>query len=112
MSEPRRQPAPLLGSHSRSWLGAAALVLLVVAVMGAAYLATRPSQPADAVSREAQIRLRLELEAKAREALSTPARNADGTYRVTIEQAMAALAADNARFESLRQAAVKEQAAK
>lgn len=112
MSEPRRQPAPLVGSHSRSWLGAAALILLAVAVLAAAYLATRPSQPAYAASREAQVRLRLELEAKAREALTVPARNKDGTYRVPIEQAMAILAADNARFESFRQAALKEQAAK
>jgi hypothetical protein len=70
MSDTRRPSAPLLGSHSRSWLGFVALVLLAVAVLGYAYWATRPTQPANVVTRDAQIRLRLELEAKAREALA------------------------------------------
>ena len=112
MSDTRRPSAPLLGSHSRSWLGFVALVLLAVAVLGYAYWATQPTQPANVVNRDAQIRLRLELEAKAREALTQPARNPDGTYRVPITQVMEILARDNAHFDSFRQAAVKEQAAK
>ena len=74
--------------------------------------ATRPAQSLLAASRDAQVRLRLDLEAKAKEALSTAARNADGTYRVPVEQAMELLARDNSRFEAFRQAAAKEQAAK
>ena len=110
MSDRTRRPEPLVGAQSRTWIGVAAFVVAALGVLLAAHLATRPAQSPLAASRDAQVRLRLELEAKAKEALSTPARNADGTYRVPIEQAMELLARDNSRFESFRQAAVKAQA--
>jgi hypothetical protein len=111
MSDRSRRPEPLVGAQSRTWIGVAAFVVVALGVLLAAHLATRPAQSPLAASRDAQVRLRLELEAKAKEALTTPARNADGTYRVPIEQAMELLVRDNSRFEAFRQAAVKEQAA-
>ena len=112
MSDSRRSSAPLLGSQARTWLGVAALLLAAFAFLLDAYLSSRPAGPANVASREAQVRLRQELEVKAREALTRPARNTDGTYRVPIDQAMEILALDNSKFESLRQAAIREQAAK
>jgi len=112
MSDRSRRPEPLVGAQTRTWLGVAAFVLVALGVLLAAHLATRPAQSPLAASREAQVRLRLELEAKAREALTVPARNADGTYRVPVDQAMELLARDNSRFEAFRQAAAREQAAK
>lgn len=104
MNDHARGPAPLVGAHTRSWLGAAAFVAVAFACVAAAYLLTRPAGRVDAASRAQQVQLRQDLEAKAREALTQPARNADGTYRVPIDQAMALLAADNRRFEQFRAA--------
>ncbi len=112
MSDRNRRPEPLVGAQARTWIGVAAFVLAALGVLLAAHLATRPAQSPLAASRDAQVRLRLDLEAKAKEALSTAGRNADGTYRVPVEQAMELLARDNSRFEAFRQAAAKEQAAK
>lgn len=104
MNDHSRGAPPLVGAQTRSWLGTAAFVAVAFACVGLAYLLTRPSAPVDAASREQQIQLRRDLEAKAQQALTQPARNADGTYRVPIDQAMALLAADNRRFEQFRAA--------
>lgn len=104
MNDHSRGPAPLVGAHTRSWLGAAAFVAVAFACVAVAYLVTRPAGRADEASRAQQVQLRRDLEAKAREALTQPGRNADGTYRVPIDQAMALLAADNRRFEQFRAA--------
>lgn len=104
MNDHSRGPAPLVGAHTRSWLGAAAFVAVAVACVASAYLLTRPSAAVDAASRAQQVQLRRDIEAKAQQALTQPGRNADGTYRVPIDQAMALLAADNRRFDQFRAA--------
>jgi len=104
MNDHSRGPAPLVGAHTLSWLGAAAFVAVAVGCIAAAYFLTRPAGRVDAASRAQQVQLRRDLETKAQEALTQPARNADGTYRVPIDQAMALLAADNSRFAQFRAA--------
>lgn len=111
MSDHRRPPARLIGSHTLSWLTAAVWVLAAAVVLVSAYLATRPALPPNAANREQQLRLRAEIEAKAREALTKPARNADGTYRVPIDQVLALAAKDPRRLDAVRERALKEQAA-
>jgi len=104
MNDHSRGAPPLVGAHTLSWLGVAAFVLVAFGCVAVAYLLTRPSAPADAAYRAQQVQLRRDLEAKAHEALTQPGRNADGTYRVPIDQAMALLAADNKRFNRFRTA--------
>jgi flagellar biosynthesis/type III secretory pathway M-ring protein FliF/YscJ len=112
MSDPRRQPRPLLGSHTLGWIGAAVAVLAVAAALAAAFRANRASpQAALAANREQQLKLRHEIEAKARQALTQPGRNADGTYRVPIDQVLAMAAKDPRRLDAVREHALKEQAA-
>lgn len=104
MNDHSRGPAPLVGAHTLSWLGAAAFVAVAVGCIAAAYFLTRPAGRVDAASRVQQIQLRRDLETKAQELLTQPALNTDGTYRVPIDQAMALLAADNRRFAQFRAA--------
>jgi hypothetical protein len=112
MSDPRRPSRPLLGSHTLGWIGAALAVIAVVAALAAAFRANRSApQAALAANREQQLKLRHEIEAKAREALTKPARNADGTYRVPIDQVLALAAKDPSRLDAVRDRALKEQAA-
>jgi len=111
MSDHRRPPARLIGSHTLSWLTAATWVLVAAVLLLSAYLATRPDRPADAANREQHLRLRLEIEAKAQEALAKPARNPDGTYRVPIDQVLALAAKDPRRLDAVREQALREQAA-
>lgn len=112
MSDPRRQSRPLLGSHTLGWIGAAVAVVAVAAALAAALRSNRPSpQAALAANREQQLRLRQEIEAKAQEALTKPARNADGTYRVPIDQVLALAAKEPSRLDAVREHALKEQAA-
>jgi hypothetical protein len=85
-----------------SWLGAAAFVVVAFGSIAVAYFMTRPSTPADTAYLAQQLQLRRELEVKAQAALTQPGRNADGTYRVPIDQAMALLAADNTVFAKFR----------
>ncbi len=112
MSDPRRQSRPLIGSHTLGWIGAAVAVVAVVAALAAAFRANRAApQAALAANREQQLKLRHEIEAKAREALAKPGRNADGTYRVPIDQVLALAAKEPSRLDAVREHALREQAA-
>ncbi|MFN7340404.1 MAG: hypothetical protein ACK5VI_04900 [Opitutia bacterium] len=112
MSDPRRPSRPLIGSHTLGWIGAAVAVIAVVVALAAAFRANRAApQAALAANREQQLKLRHEIEAKAREALSKPGKNADGTYRVPIDQVLALAAKEPARLDAVREHALREQAA-
>lgn len=112
MSDPRRQSRPLIGSHTLGWIGATVAVVAVSAALGLAFRANRAAPNAAlAANREQHLRLRLEIEAKAQEALAKPGRNADGTYRVPLEQVLALAAKEPSRLDAVRDHALREQAA-
>ena len=111
MSDTRREPSRPLGSPILSWLGAASYVLVAFGVIAAAHFATRPTKPATAANREQHVQLRRDIEAKARQALTQPGRNADGTYRVPLEQTLLLVAQDPRRLDAVRAQALKEQEA-
>lgn len=110
MSDNRRPPRPLLGSHSLAWIGAAILLLAVVAVLVQAFRSNR-SAAALAANREQHLKLRHEIEAKAKQALAQPGRNADGTYRVPIDQVLSLAAKDPRVLDAPRERTLKAQAA-
>ena len=111
MSDHRRPPRPLLGSHSLAWIGAAVLVLAVVAVLTQAFRSNRSAASALAANREQHLKLRHEIEAKARQALTQPGRNPDGTYRVPIDQVLALAAKDPRVLDAPRERALRAQSA-
>ena len=106
MSEhPSNGPRPLIPGQVKSWLGVVAFVLVAVAVLGYAFLAVRPTTNSDLDRRAAQKALRADTESKATALLNTPAKNADGTYRLPVADAMAVIAADPKVLADLRKSA-------
>ena len=85
---------PLIPGQIASWLWAAAAAGLAFGLVAYAYVSSRPKQTADGERRAAQKALRAETEAKSRELLTQPARNADGTYRIPVKDAMDLIVAD------------------
>jgi len=106
MSEhPSNGPRPLIPGQVKSWLGVVAFVLVAVAVLGYAFVAVRPKTDSDLDRRVAQKALRAETESKAQALLTTPAKNADGTYRLPVADAMAVIAANPQVLADFRKAA-------
>jgi mono/diheme cytochrome c family protein len=106
MSEhPSNGPRPLIPGQVKSWLGVVAFVLVAVAVLAYAFLAVRPSSNSDLDRRAAQKALRADTESKAKALLNTPAKNADGTYRLPVADAMAVIAANPKVLVDLRKSA-------
>lgn len=107
MSEhPSNGPRPLLPGQVKSWLGVVAFVLAAVALLGYAFVAIRPTTNSDLDRRNAQKALRADTEAKAKALLTAPAKNADGTYRLPVADAMAVIAANPQVLADLRKSAV------
>jgi nitrite reductase (NO-forming) len=95
MSEhPSNGPRPLIPGQVKSWLGVAAFVLVAVAVLAYAFVAVRPTTNSDVERRAAQKALRADTESKAKALITTPAKNADGSYRLPVADAMAIIAAN------------------
>ena len=106
MSEhPSNGPRPLIPGQVKSWLGVVAFVLVAVALLAYAFVAIRPTNNADLDRRTAQKALRADAEAKAQALLTAPAKNADGTYRLPIADAMAVIAANPKVLADLRKSA-------
>jgi len=106
MSEhPSNGPRPLIPGQVKSWLGVVAFVLVAVAVLAYAFVAVRPTTNSDAERRAAQKALRADTEAKAKALITTPAKNADGSYRLPVADAMAIIAADPKVLSEMRKSA-------
>lgn len=95
MSEqPSSGSRPLLPGQIASWLRLVCFIAAALIVTAYAYLAVRQAPDEDALRRKAQKDLRAENAKKAQALLTEPARNADGTYRIPVKDAVALIAAD------------------
>ncbi len=106
MSEqPSPGSRPLLPGQIASWLRLVCLIAAALIVTAYAYLAVRQAPDEDALRRKAQKDLRAENAKKAQALLSEPARNADGSYRIPVKDAVALIAADNKVIAKIQAAA-------
>jgi mono/diheme cytochrome c family protein len=95
MSEqPSSGSRPLLPGQIASWLRLVCFIAAALIVTAYAYLAVRQAPDEDALRRKAQKDLRAENAKKAQALLTEPARNADGSYRIPVKDAVALIAAD------------------
>ena len=85
---------PLIPGQIAVWLGAVSLVAAGLIVTGYSYLALRQGPSEDALRRQAQKDLRAENAKKAQALLTEPARNADGSFRIPLKDAVALVAQD------------------
>jgi nitrite reductase (NO-forming) len=86
-------------------LGIVAFVLVAVAVLAFAFVAIRPATNTDLDRRTAQKALRADTESKAKALLTDAAKNADGTYRLPVADAMAVIAANPKVLADMRKSA-------
>ena len=106
MSEhPSNGSRALLPGQVKSWLGVVAFVLVAVAVLAFAFVAIRPATNTDLDRRTAQKALRADTESKAKALLTDAAKNADGSYRLPVADAMAVIAANPKVLADLRKSA-------
>ena len=80
---------PLIPGQIAAWLGVVSLVAAGLIVTGYSYLALRQGTSEDALRRQAQKDLRAENAKKAQALLTEPARNADGSFRIPLKDAVA-----------------------
>ena len=92
---------PLIPGQVASWISLLAFAAAAIIVLGVVFYRSRPATTSDSDRRVAEKALREDTEAKAQALLKTPARNADGTYRITITQAKAVIAADPKVLEKI-----------
>jgi mono/diheme cytochrome c family protein len=76
-----------------------------VAVLAFAFVAIRPATNTDLDRRTAQKALRADTESKAKALLTDAAKNADGTYRLPVADAMAVIAANPKVLADMRKSA-------
>lgn len=96
---------PLIPGQIAAWLGVVSLVAAGLIVTGYSYLALRQGPNEDAVRRQAQKDLRAENAKKAQALLTEPARNADGSFRIPLKDAVALVANDPKVVAKLQAAA-------
>lgn len=96
---------PLIPGQVAVWLGAVSLVAAGLIVTGYSYLALRQGPEEDALRRQAQKDLRAENTKKAQALLTEPARNADGSFRIPLKDAVALVAKDPKVVAKLQAAA-------
>jgi len=96
---------PLIPGQIAAWLGVVSLVAAGLIVTGYSYLALRQGTSEDSLRRQAQKDLRAENAKKAQALLTEPARNADGTYRIPLKDAVALVAQDTKVVAKLQAAA-------
>ncbi len=94
---------PVVSGQVASWLGVIAFVAVAIAVFAYAYLAFRTTDGVDANRRIAEKALRADLESKAKGKLTDSGRNADGTYHIPLDTAVALIAAKPEILAQLRQ---------
>jgi len=106
MSEhPSNVSRALLPGQVKSWLGIVAFVIVAVAVLAFAFVAIRPATNSDRDRRTAQKALRADTESKAKALLTDAAKNADGSYRLPVADAMAVIAANPKVLSDMRKSA-------
>ena len=106
MSEhPSNGSRALLPGQVKSWLGIVAFVIVAVAVLAFAFVAIRPATNSDRDRRTAQKALRADTESKAKALLTDAAKNADGSYRLPVADAMAVIAANPKVLADMRKSA-------
>lgn len=96
---------PLIPGQIAAWLGVVSLVAAGLIVTGYSYLALRQGMSEDALRRQAQKDLRAENAKKAQALLTEPARNADGSFRIPLKDAVALVAKDPKVVAKLQAAA-------
>lgn len=96
---------PLIPGQIAAWLSVVSLVAAGLIVTGYSYLALRQGPNEDAVRRQAQKDLRAENAKKAQALLTEPARNADGSFRIPLKDAVALVAKDPKVVAKLQAAA-------
>lgn len=96
---------PLIPGQIAAWLGVVSLVAAGLIVTGYSYLALRQGPNEDALRRQAQKDLRAENAKKAHALLTEPARNADGSFRIPLKDAVALVAKDPKVVAKLQAAA-------
>ena len=96
---------PLIPGQIAAWLGVVSLVAAGLIVTGYSYLALRQGPNEDALRRQAQKDLRAENAKKAQALLTEPARNADGSFRIPLKDAVALVAQDPKVVAKLQAAA-------
>ena len=96
---------PLIPGQIAAWLGVVSLVAAGLIVTGYSYLALRQGTNEDALRRQAQKDLRAENAKKAQALLTEPARNADGSFRIPLKDAVALVAKDPKVVAKLQAAA-------
>jgi mono/diheme cytochrome c family protein len=96
---------PLIPGQIAAWLGVVSLVAAGLIVTGYSYLALRQGPNEDALRRQAQKDLRAENSKKAQALLTEPARNADGSFRIPLKDAVALVAKDPKVVAKLQAAA-------
>ena len=96
---------PLIPGQIAAWLGVVSLVAAGLIVTGYSYLALRQGTSEDALRRQAQKDLRAENAKKAQALLAEPARNADGSFRIPLKDAVALVAKDPKVVAKLQAAA-------
>ena len=96
---------PLIPGQIAAWLGVVSLVAAGLIVTGYSYLALRQGTSEDALRRQAQKDLRAENAKKAQALLTEPARNADGSFRIPLKDAVALVAQDPKVVAKLQAAA-------
>ena len=96
---------PLIPGQIAAWLGVVSLVAAGLIVTGYSYLALRQGPSEDALRRQAQKELRADNAKKAQVLLTEPARNADGTFRIPLKDAVALVAQDPKVVAKLQAAA-------
>jgi mono/diheme cytochrome c family protein len=112
MSEqPSSGSRPLLPGQIASWLRLVCFAAAALIVTAYAYLAVRKSPNDEAARRLAQKDLRAENTKKGLALIAEPGRNADGTYRISVKDAAALIAADNKVVAKIQAAAAPAPAA-
>lgn len=96
---------PLIPGQIAAWLGVVSFVAAGLIVTGYSYLALRQGTSEDALRRQAQKDLRADNAKKAQVLLTEPARNADGTFRIPLKDAVALVAQDPKVVAKLQAAA-------
>ena len=96
---------PLIPGQIAAWLGVVSFVAAGLIVTGSSYLALRQGTSEDALRRQAQKDLRAENAKKAQALLTEPARNADGSFRIPLKDAVALVAQDPKVVAKLQAAA-------
>lgn len=96
---------PLIPGQIAAWLGVVSFVAAGLIVTGYSYLALRQGPSEDALRRQAQKELRADNAKKAQALLTEPARNADGSFRIPLKDAVALVVQDPKVVAKLQAAA-------